>query len=52
MALISLTGFVLPSPSGTSTPDPARILGAMAVVVVAIAAMHERSRSGSVGYYL
>lgn len=26
-ALISLTGFVLPSPPGTPTPDPARIVG-------------------------
>src|SRR5215471_17521510 len=36
--LISLTGFVLPSPPGTPTPDPARILGAIELVVVAIAA--------------
>jgi hypothetical protein len=37
-ALISLTGFVLPSPPGTPTPDPARILGVIELVVVAIAA--------------
>jgi hypothetical protein len=36
--LISLTGFVLPSPPGTPTPDPARILGIIELVVVAIAA--------------
>jgi hypothetical protein len=35
--LISLTGFALPSPPGTPTPDPARILGAIELVVVAIA---------------
>jgi hypothetical protein len=37
--LISLTGFALPSPPGTPTPDPARILGAMELVLVAIAAL-------------
>lgn len=37
-ALISLTGFVLPSPPGTPTPDPARILGVIELVVVVIAA--------------
>ena len=37
--LISLTGFVLPSPPGTPTPDPARILGVIELVVVAIAAL-------------
>src|SRR5215469_9870683 len=37
-ALISLTGFVLPSPPGTPTPDPARILGVIELVVLAIAA--------------
>jgi len=37
-ALISLTGFVLPSPPGTPTPDPARILGGIALVVVVVAA--------------
>jgi hypothetical protein len=37
-ALISITGFVLPSPPGTPTPDPARILGVIELVVVAIAA--------------
>jgi len=36
--LISLTGFVLPSPPGTPTPDPARIVGVVELVVVAIAA--------------
>jgi hypothetical protein len=38
-ALISLTGFPLPSPPGTPTPDPARILGAMELAVVVIAAL-------------
>jgi hypothetical protein len=38
-ALISLTGFVLPSPPGTPTPDPARILGVMQLVIVVIAAL-------------
>jgi hypothetical protein len=38
-ALISLTGFVLPSPPGTPTPDPARILGVIELVVVVIAAL-------------
>ena len=37
-ALVSLTGFVLPSPPGTPTPDPARILGVIELVVVVIAA--------------
>ena len=37
--LISLTGFALPSPPGTPTPDPARILGFLELVVVAIAAL-------------
>ena len=37
-ALISLTGFVLPSPPGTPTPDPARIVGVIELVVVGIAA--------------
>ena len=37
--LISLTGFPLPSPPGTPTPDPARILGAMEIVIVLIAAL-------------
>ena len=37
--LISLTGFALPSPPGTPTPDPARILGVIELVVVAIAAV-------------
>jgi hypothetical protein len=37
-ALISLTGFVLPSPPGTPAPDPARIVGIVELVVVAIAA--------------
>jgi len=38
-ALISLTGFLLPSPPGTPTPDPARILGVIELVIVAIAAL-------------
>jgi hypothetical protein len=37
--LISLTGFPLPSPPGTPTPDPARIVGVIELVVVAIAAL-------------
>jgi hypothetical protein len=37
--LISLTGFALPSPPGTPTPDPARILGFLELVVVAISAL-------------
>jgi len=38
-ALISLTGFPLPSPPGTPTPDPARILGVIELLVVAVAAL-------------
>ena len=38
-ALISLTGFPLPSPPGTPTPDPARVLGAIELLVVAAAAI-------------
>ena len=37
--LISLTGFALPSPPGTPTPDPARILGVIELAVVLIAAL-------------
>jgi hypothetical protein len=37
--LISLTGFVLPSPPGTPSPDPARVLGVIELVVVAVAAL-------------
>src|SRR5215470_5037455 len=37
--LISLTGFPLPSPPGTPTPDPARILGVIEIVIVLIAAL-------------
>jgi hypothetical protein len=37
--IISLTGFALPSPPGTPTPDPARILGALEIVVVVVAAV-------------
>jgi len=37
--LISLTGFALPSPPGTPTPDPARIVGALELVVVGVAAI-------------
>lgn len=43
--IISLTGFVLSSPAGTPTPDPARILGVMELVVVVIAAL-ARARRG------
>jgi len=38
-ALISLTGFPLPSPPGTPTPDPARILGIIELLVVVVAAL-------------
>jgi hypothetical protein len=38
-ALICLTGFPLPSPPGTPAPDPARVLGVMELVIVAIAAL-------------
>jgi hypothetical protein len=38
-ALISLTGFPLASPPGTPTPDPARILGVIELVIVAVAAL-------------
>ena len=37
--LISLTGFPLLSPPGTPTPDPARIVGVLELVVVVIAAL-------------
>jgi len=37
--LISLTGFALPSPPGTPTPDPARIVGGIELVAVVIAAL-------------
>ena len=37
--LVSLTGFVLPSPPGTPTPDPARIVGVIELVVVVIAGL-------------
>jgi hypothetical protein len=37
--LISLTGFPLASPPGTPTPDPARILGVIELVMVLIAAL-------------
>jgi hypothetical protein len=37
--LISLTGFPLASPPGTPTPDPARILGVILLVVAALAAL-------------
>lgn len=37
--LISLTGFALPSPPGTPTPDPARIVGVVELVLVVIAAL-------------
>jgi hypothetical protein len=38
-ALIGLTGFPLASPPGTPTPDPARILGVMELVIVVTAAL-------------
>ena len=38
-ALISLTGFPLASPPGTPTPDPARILGVIELLVVVVAAV-------------
>ena len=38
-ALVSLTGFPLPSPPGTPTPDPARIVGVIELVLVLIAAL-------------
>ena len=37
--MISLTGYALPSPPGTPTPDPARVLSTIELVVVAIAAL-------------
>jgi len=37
--LINLTGFPLTSPLGTPTPDPARIVGVIDLVVVLIAAL-------------
>ena len=38
-AVISVTGFALPSPPGTPTPDPARVLGIIELVVIVIAAL-------------
>lgn len=38
-ALISITGFALPSPPGTPTPDPARILGVIELVLIVIAVL-------------
>lgn len=38
-ALICITGFFLPSPPGTPTPDPARIVGVIELVVVVLAAL-------------
>ena len=38
-ALISLTGFPLASPPGTPTPDPARVLGVIELLVVLVAAL-------------
>lgn len=38
-ALISITGFPLASPPGTPTPDPARILGVIELVIVVVAAL-------------
>ena len=37
--LLNLTGFPLASPPGTPTPDPARIVGVIDLVVVVIAAL-------------
>ncbi|HTC16793.1 MAG TPA: hypothetical protein VK695_13405 [Steroidobacteraceae bacterium] len=37
--LLNLTGFPLASPPGTPTPDPARIVGVIDLVVVLIAAL-------------
>lgn len=36
--IISVTGFVLPAPPGTHSPDPAQVVGVIELVVVAIAA--------------
>jgi len=36
-ALVSVTGLLLPSPLGTPTPDPARILSVLELIVVMIA---------------
>jgi hypothetical protein len=38
-ALICVTGFFLPSPPGTPSPDPARIVGVIELVVVVLAAL-------------
>ena len=35
--VISLTGFALPSPAGTPTPDPARIIGGIELALVGVA---------------
>ena len=37
--LISITGFFLPSPPGTPSPDPARIVGVIELLVVVVAAL-------------
>lgn len=37
--VISLTGFLLPAPPGTPSPDPAQIVGVIELVVVLIAAL-------------
>jgi len=42
--LISLTGLPLPSPPGTPTPDPARVLSVIELVVVTVAAFALYSR--------
>ena len=36
---ISLTGFALPSPPGTPTPDPARIIGGIELALAGVAAL-------------
>ena len=38
-ALVSLTGFPLPSPPGTPSPDPAQIVGVIELVLVVAAAL-------------
>src|SRR5580698_5139419 len=43
--IISATGLALPSPPGTPTPDPARILSILELVVVGLALLG-RSRRG------
>jgi hypothetical protein len=52
-ALISITGLLLPSPPGTPTPDPARILSVLELIVVAVATIalfYARARPGRITY--